>query len=203
MIGTDTFNKSFDRLCASFNKSVTSANRDLWHKEVRECEYKPFVRAMGMLTYGQYWPKFGDFHTAYGTFLSMGAVEKEYCGRCLNGWVIVTTDVGNGEAVALCANCYPKSSIAIDPAGYGLKWVQDPVKFNQNNRQVPPEEAKEIIKEIKGMLEQLANKMATKTVEGPHKRMEDQIRARLKNKVGFSPCPLRLPQSGHAPLRVL
>jgi len=176
MIGTDTFNKSFDRLCASFNKPVTSANRDIWHQEVRECDYKPFVRAMGMLTNAQYWPKFGDFHSAYGTFRDMDAGVIDYCGNCLNGQVVVELK-DDMTASNPCSICYPKHPYGVDPKGLTLKWVENPVAYNSSKKLTSPKDALAKIKWLRGWLERMQWHRDNKA--------KAEARARLKGQEGF------------------
>jgi len=148
MIGDVLFDKWFERLCASFNKSVSAKHKAIWYQEVERDDPEPFRRTMGVLTNGKFWPTFGTYHQIYENYKEFVGVDAiEYCGDCISGWVIVNLKDGKGAA-GPCSICYPNSKYGVDPKGLDLKWVMNPVERNENNEPIPPEKLKVLIHEL-------------------------------------------------------
>lgn len=175
---------------------VPNADKDIWFEEVKELELKPFLMTMGILAKsGKFFPDFQQFYEVFNSVRgSLGAgIKKNFCGNCIDGFVILLTDRGNGSAAANCKTCYPASSHAIDPLSNGLRWAKNPQQYNEGEKMAAEDKAKYeagMRAKIKADFKRIGSiRDNPSEIMGPHARirqdMEEKIREQNIKRIAY------------------
>ena len=104
MIDSETFERGFEMIIASFSRTITGKNINLWHAEVENSEPDIFRKTCYYLKRGEKFPNFGDFHKMYQSVKEQAAIGMPLvsrgCGDCHNGFVL--NELGDPSFTAYC-----------------------------------------------------------------------------------------------------
>ena len=179
MISEGQFATGFDELQLAFTQ-IPLKKFNWWYGKLQECDPQAFKLTIQRIIDGHdFFPKYKTWRVEYRIAKNelTQTTKIDYCGRCIEGYVILKIEQGNGEAAAPCKDCHPQSRSAINPSTYGLKWVQDPIEYNKQSKALPVAESKAKVVWLAGYIERLSTRKA--------KASDDQARAKLKGREGF------------------
>ena len=153
MISEGQFIAEFEKLEASFARSLTAKQRDGWYAEVQDVDWQRFRRTVAMLKMADHFPRFGDFWGAYRVTSddADGADAKTRgCELCRDGYIhhIQKSDKLNreDEVVSFCSRCWPDHRNGADPRR-AFRFVPNTEPFDRWTMPINREEALELCRE--------------------------------------------------------
>lgn len=185
MISQSQFITEFEKLEASFARSIPSRQKDTWYAQVEGTDYQRFKDTMFRLIRGDRFPNFGIFWDVYNGLANPEERKRELkgCRLCLKGMlhIVIYSERVKREVdcVAFCKDCHPELPHAVDPR---RKWKFQPgcdPSLEGWRRGTNRDESLEMIREI--------GKALFEDVRPAHAKAgnDDEVRRRLANREGY------------------